>query len=104
MGEGLFDSWNHLSADGAVRIFPVDQIEKVRSDSKGKLGVGKSSALTFLRAEIQTVSFQIREFLQAMPELPFPVLPVARVDRFPGALRCMRKCFQWMSLDQSVGR
>ena len=47
MGKGLLDPWNHLSPDGAVRIFPVDQVVKVRSDAKGELGVGKNGPLTF---------------------------------------------------------
>ena len=33
-----------------------------------------------------------------MPELPFPVLPVVRVDRFPGGLEVYAKMF---SVDES---
>jgi hypothetical protein len=35
IGDGLFDPWDHLPPDWALRVLPIDQIEEMGCDPKG---------------------------------------------------------------------
>ena len=51
IGVSFLDAGNDLTADGAVGIGGVDEVEVMRSDSGGELGSGEENAGAFFFAE-----------------------------------------------------
>ena len=79
IGVGFLDAWDNLTADGAVRIGRVDEIEKMRGDCGGEFRPGQEDAGPFFLAEGQ-VLLDVSEGGDAVLQLPLGRIPVFRRD------------------------
>ena len=79
---GLFDPRNHLATDRAIRIFGIDQIEKVRGNCERQLGSGQDHPGAFFPGKCDLL-FELLEIGDAVFKLPFPVVPKLGYDIGP---------------------
>ena len=80
----LFQPGNHLAADGAVRVLPVDQVKKVGCDAQGQFAAGENRPGAFLRRQLQQ-RFELSQRGNPVLQLPLPVVPLGGVHIGPAA-------------------
>ena len=81
----LLDARDDLAADGAGRVEGIDEVEEVGRDAHGQLGVGQEHAGVFLAGELN-FALEIGERLDAVAQLPLPVVPLRGGGVGPEAL------------------
>jgi hypothetical protein len=72
----LFDPRHDLAAYGAPGIAGIHQVEKVRSDSESQFGVGEFRSLEFCIGYVGKIRFQVLQVVDAVLQLPLPVIPI----------------------------
>ena len=78
-GPGFLDPRDDLPPDRAVRIVAFDQVEKMRRDRERELVAGEQNAGALFFGEDEML-LELRQGGDAIPELPFPVVPEFRRD------------------------
>ena len=73
---GFLDVRKNLPADGAFRVFCIDEIEEMRRDRHGQLGIGQTCPFGFFIREIRNMLLQLLQRTDAVFELPAPVIPI----------------------------
>jgi hypothetical protein len=82
---GFFDSGNDLAANRAIFIGRVDEIEEVRRDGHGQLGIGEDGSSSFLGGEGRKKFFELLDGGYPVLELPLPVVPLVIGNMGPKA-------------------
>ena len=97
-GVRLFDAWNDLAADGAILVRRIDEVEKIRRDGEGQLGVGEPGTGFFFGREGGEEFPQLFQRGDAVLELPAVVVPVRVGDVAPEAAPSGVELFQLSEL------
>ena len=79
---GLLDPRNHLATDRTVRIFRVDEIEKMGCNGEGQLVSGQDDAGALFSGKCELL-FELLEVGDPVFKLPFPVVPKLGSDVWP---------------------
>ena len=85
---GLLDPRDDLTADRAVRVLRVDQVEEMRRDRKRQLMGGEEAPFPLLLGQFQHL-FQLGQRRDAVAQLPMPVVPLRGGHVLPSALAGM---------------
>jgi hypothetical protein len=81
---GLFDARDDLATDWTVRIFRVNEIEKMRCNRERKLVSGQNYAGALFPRK-RDLLFELLQIGDPVFELPFPVVPEFGSDIWPKA-------------------
>jgi hypothetical protein len=71
----LLHTRDNLPANRAVRIVPLDQIEKVRRDRQREFRAGEQDTVPFVIGELEML-LELRQRGDAILELPPPIVPL----------------------------
>ncbi len=83
---GLFDPRNDLATDRTIRVFGVDEIEKMGRNGERKLVSGQNYT-SALFAGKRELPFELLQVGDAVFELPFPIVPEFGSDIWPKTRR-----------------
>jgi hypothetical protein len=83
---GLFDPRNDLATDRTIRVFGVDEIEKMGRNGERKLVSGQNYT-SALFAGKRELPFELLQVSDAVFELPFPIAPEFGSDIRPKTRR-----------------
>ena len=85
---GLLDARDDLTADRAIRILRIDEIEEVRRDRERELVRGEEAPFPLLLGQLQQL-LQLGQRRDAVTQLPMPVVPLRGRHVLPSALAGM---------------
>ena len=90
----LLNLRHNLSTDRALGILRINEIEVVRGDGHGQLGISQLSSLDLGLGKIGDMSLELIKRDDTVPELPVPVIPVVFGTVIPRALSRRVESFQ----------